>query len=118
MKHFTRDGLEWQIDESLRRLVETREINLARPLPLAERFDLVLLRNVLIYFSIDTKREVLGRIRQCLAPGGALFLGSSESTMQIDDTWVRRAYGNISCYQPDGPAVPVSGLGADRKDLR
>jgi chemotaxis protein methyltransferase CheR len=105
VKHFRRDGLEWEIDESLRRLVEVREINLARPLPLAERFDLVLLRNVLIYFSIDTKREVLGRVRQFLAPGGALFLGSSESTMQIDDTWVRRAYGNISCYQPEESAT-------------
>ena len=70
-KHFTRDGLEWEIDAELRRLVEARELNLARPLPLAERFDLVLLRNVLIYFSIDTKRAVLGRVRQRLAPGGA-----------------------------------------------
>jgi chemotaxis protein methyltransferase CheR len=119
VKHFTRDGLEWEIDERMRRMVETREINLARPFNLAERFDLVLLRNVLIYFSVETKRAVLGRVRQCLAPGGALFLGSSESTMQIDDTWVRRAYGNISCYQPDGPVPPVpQRIGTDSKDAR
>jgi chemotaxis protein methyltransferase CheR len=116
VEHFERDGLEWQIDKRLRRMVDTRELNLARPLPLAERFDLVLLRNVLIYFSLDTKRAVLGRVRQCLAPGGALFLGSSESTMQVDDTWVRRAYGNISCYQPDGPASDRRG--ADPRDAR
>jgi chemotaxis protein methyltransferase CheR len=102
VKHFERDGLEWHIDGGLRRLVEARELNLARPLALAERFDLVLMRNVLIYFSVETKRAVLGRVRQVLAPGGSLFLGSSESTMQIDDSWVRRTYGNISCYQPDG----------------
>jgi chemotaxis protein methyltransferase CheR len=100
VRHFEREGLEWHIDERLRRLVEARELNLARPLPMAERFDLVLLRNVLIYFSVDTKREVFSRVRQVLAPGGMLFLGSAESTMQIDDTWVRRTYGNISCYQP------------------
>jgi chemotaxis protein methyltransferase CheR len=105
VKHFERDGLEWQIGDSLRRMVDAREVNLARPLGLAERFDLVLLRNVLIYFSVETKRTVLGRVRQVMAPGGSLFLGSSESTMQIDDSWVRRTYGNISCYQPDGGAA-------------
>jgi chemotaxis protein methyltransferase CheR len=105
VRHFSHDGLEWQIDGALRRMVEARELNLARPLPFSERFDLVLLRNVLIYFSLDTKRAVFGRIRQCLAPGGSLFLGSSESTMQIDDSWVRRTYGNISCYQAGVPGA-------------
>jgi chemotaxis protein methyltransferase CheR len=104
VRHFTRDGLEWTVDERLRRLVEARELNLARPLAMAERFDLVLLRNVLIYFSVETKRAVFSRVRDVLAPGGLLFLGSSESTMQIDNTWVRRTYGNISCYQP-GPTA-------------
>jgi chemotaxis protein methyltransferase CheR len=110
VKHFKRDGLEWQIDESLRRLVDVREMNLARPLALAERFDLVLLRNVLIYFSVSTKRDVLGRVRQCLAPDGVLFLGASESTLQIDDSWVRRTYGNISCYHADAPVAERKGL--------
>lgn len=105
VKHFQRDDLEWQVEDKLRRLIEARELNLARPLPFSERFDLVLLRNVLIYFSVDTKRAVLGRVRQVLAPNGLLFLGSSESTMQIDDSWVRRTYGNISCYQPDTTAT-------------
>jgi chemotaxis protein methyltransferase CheR len=106
VRHFERDGLDWQVKPGLRRIVEVRELNLARPFPLAERFDLILLRNVLIYFSLDTKRQVLGRIRQSLAPGGRLFLGSSESTMQVDDSWHREAHGTISCYHPANPDQP------------
>jgi chemotaxis protein methyltransferase CheR len=101
VKYFQRDGLDWEISADLRRSVETREVNLARTLPFGEQFDLVMLRNVLIYFSVDTKRAVLDRIKGTLAPHGALFLGATESTMHIDDSWVRRSYGNSSCYQAD-----------------
>ena len=102
VKYFARNGRDWRIDDGIRRSVETREVNLARPLPFGERFDLVLLRNVLIYFSVDTKRTVLERLRGAMAPGAYLFLGATESTMHVDDSWVRRAYGNVSCYQADG----------------
>jgi chemotaxis protein methyltransferase CheR len=99
VKYFTRRGRDWQISEDIRDSVEVREINLARPFPFSEQFDLVLLRNVLIYFSVDTKRLVLDRMRRALAPGGSLILGATESTMHIDNSWARRTYGNVSCYQ-------------------
>jgi chemotaxis protein methyltransferase CheR len=102
--HFEHQGLDWQISAALRRAVATREVNLARPFPFTERFDLVLLRNVLIYFSVETKRTVLARIRGTLLPGGHLFLGASESTMHIDESWIRRTHGAVSCYQAGAPA--------------
>jgi chemotaxis protein methyltransferase CheR len=47
--------------------------------------DLVLMRNVLIYFDPATKRDVLRRVRRVLAPGGWLVLGTAETTSGIDD---------------------------------
>jgi chemotaxis protein methyltransferase CheR len=105
VRHFQHQGPVWQISADLRKTVEVREINLARPLPFTEQFDLVLLRNVLIYFSVDTKRAVLGRIRRTLAPGGHLFLGATESTMHVDDSWVRRMYGGVTGYQTGEPTT-------------
>jgi chemotaxis protein methyltransferase CheR len=102
VKYFTRQGLNWVANEQLRSSVQTREVNLSKPFPFAERFDLVLVRNVLIYFSPETKRAVLDRVGRTLAPGGHLFLGATESTIHIDDSWSRRSYGNVSCYQPLG----------------
>jgi chemotaxis protein methyltransferase CheR len=102
VKYFTREGLEWVVSEPLRNSVQTREINLSKPFPISDKFDLVLVRNVLIYFSLETKRAVLDRVRKVLVPGGYLFLGSTESTIHIDDSWSRRTYGNVSCYQPLG----------------
>ena len=50
-----------------------------------EKFDLILLRNVLIYFSMDLKRDILTRIHGVLRPGGSLFLGASESLSGVND---------------------------------
>jgi chemotaxis protein methyltransferase CheR len=68
------------------------------------RCDLVLMRNVLIYFSPTTKRSVLAKLRrEVLNPGGHLFLGSSETTLNVDDNFVRREVGRSICYQiPQG----------------
>jgi chemotaxis protein methyltransferase CheR len=47
--------------------------------------DLVLLRNVLIYFDIETKRQILARVRKSMRPGGILMLGTAETTMNLVD---------------------------------
>jgi chemotaxis protein methyltransferase CheR len=82
-----RGGL-YELDPGIRRRIEYRPLNLARPpfrgLPEAP-FDLVLLRNVLIYFRRPLQRRVVAEVRQRLAPGGYLFLGASETLWQIYD---------------------------------
>lgn len=67
------------VERSLRDRVRFRQINLNAPLPQLGAFDLVLLRNVLIYFPVETKREVVRRVAATLKPGGYLFVGHSES---------------------------------------
>ena len=55
------------------------ELNLLKSYALLGRFDIVFLRNVLIYFSSELKRDILTRTAQVMNPGGYLFLGGSES---------------------------------------
>ena len=91
----------WVAKPELRSMIDARVGNLAEPLIGVPRCDLVMLRNVLIYFSLDTKAEILGRIRTTvLKPGGVLLLGSSETTHNIDNAYERTEYGRATCYRP------------------
>lgn len=99
VRHFERAGLNWRINQSIRERVEFRSLNLTRPFPPMGRFDVVFLRNVLIYFDLPTKRDVLKRVRQVMAPDGHLFLGAAEMTMGVDDAWERVPAGRSSVYR-------------------
>lgn len=105
VRHFTRVGTEWEIAPELRRMVTAGELNLAAPLPRIGPFDVVYLRNVLIYFDPATKREVLRRVRRVMRPDGWLFLGAAETTLGVDDTWERVPCGRGSAYRPTNPAA-------------
>jgi chemotaxis protein methyltransferase CheR len=84
-KYFEKVESEWQIRSDLRKMVEFRELNLAGPWGALPPADLIMLRNVLIYFDVETKRAVLAKIRKVLRPGGVLMLGTAETTMNLDD---------------------------------
>ena len=99
VKHFTRQNMEWEISSSIRAMVRWKKFNLKDNPALLGIFDVVLCRNVLIYFDIETKRQILRNIRKTLAPGGYLVLGSSETTLNIDETFGRRQVGRAVFYQ-------------------
>jgi chemotaxis protein methyltransferase CheR len=73
------------VDRSLRNKVNFQQINLNAKLPAIGQFDFVFLRNVLIYFNQQTKRDVLGRVLSVLRPAGWLFIGHSENLHGITD---------------------------------
>jgi chemotaxis protein methyltransferase CheR len=100
VRHFTRAGSEWEISPTLRRMVTASECNLAAPLPRLGPFDVVYLRNVLIYFDLPTKQGILHRVRQLMRPDGWLFLGAAETTLGVDDNWERVVLGRGSAYRP------------------
>jgi len=84
---------EWQIREEIRRMVEFRWLNLADPLPLLPACDVILLRNVLIYFDMPTKTTVLERVLRYLKPDGYLFLGGAEATVSWEMLQPEQANG-------------------------
>ena len=100
VRHFERDGASWRAREALRKGVDFRQLNLARPWPLLPRMDVVFLRNVLIYFDPPAKRAVLTQTARVLAPGGVLFLGGAETTYGLDDTWERVQVERTAFYRP------------------
>jgi chemotaxis protein methyltransferase CheR len=100
VRHFSRVGTEWEVAPALRRLVSVSQCNLAAPLPRMGPFDVVYLRNVLIYFDLSTKQAILRRVRELLRPDGWLFLGAAETTLGVDDSWERVVIGRSSAYRP------------------
>lgn len=99
VKYFKRDGLEWQLRDEVRRMVRFEQDDLRHGISAGSQFDLVFCRNVLIYFDVPTKRQILARIRQRLAPGGYLLLGGSETTLNLDENFTRRPVGSAMLYQ-------------------
>jgi chemotaxis protein methyltransferase CheR len=85
---FHRRGSLFELDAEIRGRIDYLPVNLARPpyrdLP-ARRFDLILLRNVLIYFRRPLQRRVISEVGEHLAPHGYVFLGASETLWQIHD---------------------------------
>jgi chemotaxis protein methyltransferase CheR len=99
VRHFERVGTDWQVSAGLRRNITFSSVNLAGALPSVPPFDVIFLRNVLIYFDLDTKRSVLQRIRKLLRPEGWLFLGSAETTIGIDGDFERIVARKTSAYK-------------------
>lgn len=67
------------VDKALREKTEFAQINLIEPLPELVPFDVIFLRNVLIYFDLDVKRKVVGQLISNLTQDGVLFVGLAES---------------------------------------
>ncbi len=102
VKFFERDGTHWKVKDDLLKMIEFREINLSQPFPVLPRVDIMFLRNVLIYFDVETKKSILGKIRKVLKPGGYLFLGAAETTMNIDSSFERLQLPQSGCYNLKG----------------
>ena len=74
------------IERALRQRVQFQQVNLNQPLPKIGTFDVIFLRNVMIYFNLETKRQVVARLLSQLRPGGYFLIGHSETLNDINDT--------------------------------
>lgn len=104
-RHFRTVPGGYQIAPELRSMVELAQVNLCDAWPLSGPVDVVMLRNVLIYFDVDDKRKILQRVRRILAPAGCLFLGAAETTLNLETELHKHQAGKASWYQPS--AVPL-----------
>jgi chemotaxis protein methyltransferase CheR len=76
----------FRVDDSLRSRVNFKQVNLMQPIPPGiGKFDVIFLRNVLIYFDQDTKKQVVERLMTTLKPGGYFFVSHSESLYRVTD---------------------------------
>ena len=90
-RYFVRDSAHWeerwQVSDDVRRRVRFTRGNLLASYSALGRFDSIFCRNVLIYFSSESKIDILKRMADCLNPGGYLFLGASEAITQYSDAF-------------------------------
>ncbi len=98
-KYFERKGMDWQVKPEVQRLCEFRELNLIEPWGQLPAMDVIFLRNVLIYFDVETKRSILQKVRAALAPWGHLFLGGAETTLNLGDMFERVPFDKAGCYR-------------------
>lgn len=112
-RHFLHRGDRWILDPELMARVELRRVNLVRePFPdLGGPFDVILLRNVLIYFRPESQRRVVAAVADNLAADGCLFLGHSESLWQLTDRLGAVDLGGCFAYRHQEPA-PAQGVPA------
>ena len=99
VRYFSRDNLDWEISPSIRRAVEFFQHNLTEPWPPLPPMDVIFLRNVLIYFDVETKKQILKKVARSLRADGFLVLGGAETTLQISDLFERVGYNQAGYYR-------------------
>ncbi len=107
VRYFDHFGENWVVKEMVRRLCNFRQANLCGPsLPFNrsdDRFDVIFLRNVMLYFSKETRRTLLAGIHRVLAPDGVLFLGSCEQPAD-PSIWTAVLAGGTCYFKPRQPS--------------
>jgi len=102
-RHFTSlSGGSYQLKSDIKELIKFSKLNLIKdwlPMP---KFDLVLIRNALIYFNKDIKDVVLKKISSQLSDDGFLLLGASESLL-LNPDYIAKQYANLRFYKKGSP---------------
>ncbi len=98
-KYFEHCGDRWVARPALRKLVEFRRLNLIQPFSGLGTFEVILCRNVLIYFDDATRRKICDQFFAMLTDGGWLLLGSAENLYGISDRFVSVRFGDTLVYR-------------------
>ncbi len=102
VKYFRKVGTRWLIRDDIRQMVTFFPCNLAGEWPSMPQLDLILMRNVLIYFDLATKRSIIARARRGLKRDGVLLLGNGETMVNVGAGFVRMTYDKAVYYKPKG----------------
>jgi chemotaxis protein methyltransferase CheR len=107
VRYFDHHGEDWLVKPEIKKMCSFRQASLSGPaLPFnraGEVFDVIFLRNVMLYFSHETRKVLLAGIHRLLAPDGILFLGSSEQP--ADPTiWTAVLAGGTCYFRPRLPS--------------
>jgi chemotaxis protein methyltransferase CheR len=99
-KYFVHDGPDWVISPAIRNMVEFHQANLTEAFQNLPKFDVIFIRNVMIYFDVERKREIFGRLVSALQPDGFLILGAAESSYGLSESFSRVSWGKTAYYRP------------------
>lgn len=99
LKYFDKIDKGWRAKPMLRSMLQVRRLNLIEHWSLPP-IDLVMMRNVLIYFDNEVKKDILQRVHKTLTNDGYLMLGAAETTISIDSSYSVEDAGSARCYRP------------------
>ena len=107
VRYFDHTGEDWAVKEEARKMCNFRQANLCGPRPpfhrASDRFDGIFLRNVMLYFSQETRRSLLSAIHRLLPPDGFLLLGSTEQPAD-PSLWTAVLAGGTCHFKPRRPS--------------
>ena len=98
VKYFNRQGADWLLNENIRKMAHFEHFDLRQTMSHLGPFDLVFIRNVLVYFDAPTRRQILRDIHSRLFSGGWLMVGSAEVPSGLDDLFHRLSIGKCTAY--------------------
>ncbi len=98
-KYFNEEGDYWKIKDEIRSMAQFKKMNLMKPFVGMGKFDIILCRNVMIYFTEEDRRKIYQNIARVLEPDGYLIIGATESLTNNSDLFVSKRYLNSIFYQ-------------------
>ncbi len=98
-KYFTMSGQTWKVNDQIRSMANFRKINLMLPFTGLGKFDIVLCRNVAIYFTLEDRKKLFNKIADVLEPDGYLIIGSTESLTGICPRFIPKRHLRSIFYQ-------------------
>jgi len=107
VKHFEQAGDSWRIKPQLRQKIRFEQANLLDDFNRFGKMDVIFCRNVLIYFDIQTKSQILNRLASLMADDGFLLLGAAETVVGLTDN-LRPVQGQRGLYAKPALAAKLS----------
>ncbi|MGD9950183.1 MAG: protein-glutamate O-methyltransferase CheR [Desulfobulbus sp.] len=98
-KYFSPMGQTWKVNDQLRAMVNFRKFNLMSPFTGIGKFDIVLCRNVAIYFTLEDRKKLFNKIADVLEPDGYLIIGSTESLTGVCPRFIPKRHLRSIFYQ-------------------
>ena len=104
-RYFEPVDTRWKVRASLRNTVHFQKLNLMDSFASIPKMDIIFLRNVLIYFKHEVKKDIVKRIIERLMPDGYFFLGQSETAKTLNETLEPVNIAQASCFVKSGALV-------------
>ena len=103
-RFFQQEGSFWVVKDVLKKTIDFRQMNFLTPVSNIGPFEIILCRNVMIYFDTETRQRLCEQFHNLLFPGGLLILGAAESLYGLTTPLVSESIGSTTVYRkPGGP---------------